>query len=226
MPLIAECSFPTESFLLAETLPAFPDTVVEVDRIAAHVPDSAMPCLWVSGGDIHEFVDALADEPTVESVPAKSELDGELLLYVEWSDEMMKLIGQMIHHATVILEASGRRDRWTLRIRFMTRDQFDGFRSFFDHHELVFQLERIFEERYPHLTRVDITPRQYEALRLASERGFFNVPRDVSIQQIADEIGISHQAVSERLRRGTKNLVQDMLTAEPMHRRRSESIQQ
>ena len=51
MVTIAEFSVPTTSFALAETLPQFPDVAVETDRIAAHVPESTMPCLWVTGGD-------------------------------------------------------------------------------------------------------------------------------------------------------------------------------
>ena len=40
------------------------------------------------------------------------------------------------------------------------------------------------------------------------------VPRETSLQACAQEMGLSHQALSERLRRGTEALVEDTLLFE------------
>jgi predicted DNA binding protein len=37
------------------------------------------------------------------------------------------------------------------------------------------------------------------------------VPRSVTLQELAEEFDVSHQAISERLRRATNALVQDTL---------------
>ena len=41
--------------------------------------------------------------------------------------------------------------------------------------------------------------------------GYYSLPRQISTQEIADEFGISDQAVSERLRRGITTLVTNTL---------------
>lgn len=46
--------------------------------------------------------------------------------------------------------------------------------------------------------------------------GYFGISRDASIEDVADELDISSQAASERLRRGTGNLVRDVLQTEPI----------
>lgn len=50
--------------------------------------------------------------------------------------------------------------------------------------------------------RWDLTPAQEECLRTALEMGYFTIPRSVSSEAVADELGISKSAFLERLRRG------------------------
>jgi len=42
---------------------------------------------------------------------------------------------------------------------------------------------------------------QREALTLAVRRGYYDIPRGCTTAELADELGISDQAVTERLRR-------------------------
>ena len=48
----------------------------------------------------------------------------------------------------------------------------------------------------------EVTRKQEEALRLAHEEGYFAVPRGASLADLGEEIGVSSQSVSERLRLG------------------------
>lgn len=219
MATIAEFSVPARSFALAETLPTFPDVAVEVDRIAAHTPGTTMPCVWAADAESAGFDEAVADDPTVEELQATATFDGEHLYHVEWTDDIDELVHEMVDHEGVILEASGRGDRWRLRIRFMSREQFEAFQSHFEAHGPAFRLEQLFDAKHPRHTRGDVTPEQHEALTTAAEAGYFHVPRDASIQDVADGLDVSHQAVSERIRRGTENLVRDMLFVEPIQDR-------
>jgi len=48
---------------------------------------------------------------------------------------------------------------------------------------------------------------------LAYERGYFNLPRDVTMEELGEELGISQQAVASRLRRGIRNILAGTLSA-------------
>lgn len=219
MATIAEFSLPSDSFALAETLPEYPDVAVEADRMAAHVPDSTMPCIWATDTDVDGFSEAIAADRTVKEIMSTAKFDGERLYHLQWSDEIDQLVTGLIDHQGVILEASGRADQWLLRIRFMSREQFQHFKEYFEEHGPSFRLEQLFEAKHPRHTRGDVTPEQHEALKTAVEVEYFQIPRNGSIQDIADELEVSDQAVSERIRRGTENLVRDMLTTEPIQDR-------
>lgn len=215
MALIAEFSFPSESFALRETLPRFSDVVVDAGRIVAHSPDATMPCLWVAGDSIEAFGEAMADDPTVESVDTAGSFPRRALYHVRWTDDVKEFVAEIIDHEGVILQATANDDRWRVRFRFVTRDQFETFRSQFADVDPSLQLEQLYEQQFPHQRGGNVTSDQYRALTTAVQSGFFEVPRQSSIEDVADELGISHQAVSERLRRGTANLVRETLVEDP-----------
>ena len=212
--IIAEFSIPAESFALADALAAHPEIVVHADRSAAHAPGATLPCIWTTGGDVDGFGEAIADDPSVQEVFATADFDDEKLYHIGWDDDVRSLIAEMIDHEGVILEANANEDVWRLRIRFMSREQFNAFREYFTQSGHTFTLERIIEAKHPRHTRGDVTPAQYEALRTAVELGYYQIPRAASIRDVADALDVSHQTVSERLRRGTENLVNEMLSVE------------
>lgn len=178
-----------------------------------------MPCLWVDDGDVSGFGTALGNDASIEEVRATADFGREHLYSVRWTDDIGDLITEMVDHEGVILEAAARDATWRLRIRFVTREQFDSFRAYCEGHGPSFRLERLFETEHPRHVRGDVTPEQRAALTAAAELGYFEIPRHASIEDVADELGISSQAVSERLRRGTENLVEDVLHIEPIGER-------
>lgn len=44
---------------------------------------------------------------------------------------------------------------------------------------------------------------------LALKRGYFETPRRVSLSDLADELDVSKQAVSQRVRRATEQVLQE-----------------
>lgn len=214
MAVLAQIALPAAEFALRDALKAAPAMYVEADRIAAHSPGATMPCLWVTGGDFDAFEAALEDDPTVDEIRATARGEGERLYHVEWADDVARFVRDTVDHEGVILEANGHRDRWRLTIRFMTQEQLDDFQAFMNDRGVSFTLERLFETSRARPTRGSVTDEQYEALVAAVEAGYFAVPRETTTEELADELGISHQSVSERLRRGTANLVRGALTVE------------
>ncbi|MDG5778687.1 helix-turn-helix domain-containing protein [Haloarculaceae archaeon H-GB2-1] len=62
------------------------------------------------------------------------------------------------------------------------------------------------DETTPVGQRWDLTPAQEAALRTAYEMGYFAVPKRVTADAVADELGVSKSALLERLRRGQATL--------------------
>jgi hypothetical protein len=59
----------------------------------------------------------------------------------------------------------------------------------------------------------DLTDTQREALLLAYERGYYQSPREVSLDELAAEVGITGQSFGSRLRRGIHRLIGSTLAS-------------
>lgn len=57
-----------------------------------------------------------------------------------------------------------------------------------------------------------LTDRQLEVLQTAYDMGFYAVPREASIDEIAEEIGLDGGTVSEHLQRAERNVLTQQLT--------------
>jgi predicted DNA binding protein len=57
-----------------------------------------------------------------------------------------------------------------------------------------------------------LTDRQYEALELALSRGYYERPRRITAEELAEELDISQPSMSDLLRRGERQLLSATLT--------------
>ncbi|QAU14189.1 bacterio-opsin activator [Halorubrum sp. BOL3-1] len=74
---------------------------------------------------------------------------------------------------------------------------------------LSFSFEHLTEVDYWEselLSRADIRVEQREILNVAVERGYFETPREVTLDELADELELPRSTVSYRLRRATAEL--------------------
>ncbi len=60
-------------------------------------------------------------------------------------------------------------------------------------------------------TTAALTEPQREAIAEAYRQGYYDVPREISLEELANELDISHQALSERLRRANRVLAGEQL---------------
>jgi predicted DNA binding protein len=97
---------------------------------------------------------------------------------------------------------------WTQTGWFADREAFDQFRSFWQRN-VGFRLHRLTREGESEPPGDGLTDRQREALRIAYELGYFDIPRRASLDDVAAELGISASSVSERLRRAQTQLIEE-----------------
>jgi hypothetical protein len=211
MATIVRGTVPASQFALNHTLEALPDVEVECERIVRSGDDAVMPLLWVRYADRDEVEAAFEADPTVGNVTCLSDLDEELLYRMDWIDHVDLLLQMLTNAEATVLDAYGRGSRWKLRVLYPERDEFSTTHEFCAEHGLSFDVASIREIDGEPAGRFGLTESQYRALVLAVQRGYYEVPRRTTLEELADEVGVSHQALSERLRRATGSLAEDAL---------------
>ncbi|HET7325284.1 MAG TPA: bacterio-opsin activator domain-containing protein [Halococcus sp.] len=211
MATIAEIELDSTDFALYETLDTLDGIEFEVERVVAHDTDYVMPYVWVSGTDRDTIEDALAADPSVEDVELQSDNGDHWLYQMRWTDQIHTLVQLLVEEDSTILTAFGKEGRWDLRVLFPDREALSRIYEYYEDSGLPVTLRRVYDHDDARAKQYALTDEQKEALTTGFEKGFFEVPRAITLNELADELDISHQALSERLRRAYSNMVHEGL---------------
>lgn len=198
----ATFTIPADQFPLGTLFKQLPGVTVELERIVP-AQNVVIPYFWVRGTVVEDIEEAFDDHPAIKNIKLVDSVEDEYLLRVEWSLQYEGVLSTLLETGIILIKAVGTEAGWTFDIRGDDRRDIAAFR------ERCLELGiSITLTKLQALTPLDpetgavLTDAQQEALVLAYERGYFNTPRDVTMTDIGDELGISQQAVASRLRRG------------------------
>lgn len=212
MSIVGDFTIPAESFALSHALSRAPEITIDTDRLASHSPKEVLPFLWATDGDFERFNDALGDDPTVPDASIADETENEVLYRMEWADTVCDLVHEMVDHHAAILEASATGDEWQLRLRFAEEEMVSSFQEHFHETGREFEVKQLYHPTEPRQRAFGLTAEQHEALVAAAREGYFAIPRELSAEELGESVGVSANAVSERLRRGCDTLIRSGLT--------------
>lgn len=209
MATVMEFTMPADALPLGAVFGALPEVTVELERL---VPNETpvVPYVWVRGAaaeDVTESFEAFGDGVSVELV---DHVDGESLLRAKW-DEGFGVLDALAASNVVALSAVGRQGGWTFEVRGESHDAVSNFQERCDARDIPISITAVHALHSAQGNNHELTQTQREALRLAYERGYFDSPRRASLDEIANELGITQQSLSSRLRRGHRRLIAENL---------------
>lgn len=215
MTIHAEVSVPPEALALGIAFEDHPGARIELERIVP-VEDGPLPYFWLSNGsgDLADIEAAIRDHEDTESLTELCETDDARLFHVAWKPTVDSAMAALRTEHCGCRQATGTIEGWDLRVRFLDNDDLVAFNQKLTEEGVSVTLNRL-EEFSKSLEPTPLSAEQREALRLAREGGYFGVPRECTIADLAAEAGISQSAFSERLRRGMGRLVDRTDTRSP-----------
>jgi len=212
MSTIVEAAIPAAQFALAEATRRLPEATFQAVRVVAQGSGRPIPLLRVAGDDSETLVAALDADGTVEDVGVLARQHDTVLCQVEWSPQVRILLDLLVDEGGAILDARGTDGTWTLRVLLPEREAVAAIVAACDRYDLDLQVERIASAA----TSIDVrqstlTEEQFRTVQSALEHGYYEIPRRTTLSELSGELGVSHQALSERLRRGHRQLVETAL---------------
>lgn len=201
--------FDVNSPILREALAHAPETRVSYEE-QHRTTDGISFLFWAEGGDPADFEDGLKADPTVTDTVRLAETKRGRLYRVTFTEqgERVATFPSWSELDFSMLDSTGRVDGWDVRMRIPDREALSQYRQACAENDLGFKLTSIYEETDA-ATEAEsrLTADQQEALLTAHELGYFEIPRRASLADVASDCGVSSQAASERIRRGTATLV-------------------
>ena len=220
MSVIVGYTVPAAAFEFGQTLRGCEFARIELDRLASvGGDDTPVRYFWIHEGDPTTFQAVLEASPLVERVDVLDELAEAFLCRVHPSEEWHGF-GELVHDQdAVILEASGTPERWHGRLRFHSQEGATAFQQACYDRGVSLTITKVHDLRAPTsqgaLGEVVLTPVQQEGLALALDRGYFDIPRRATLVDLGDYLGVSDQALSERLRRAQSSLARAVVERKP-----------
>jgi predicted DNA binding protein len=214
MSTIIEFTVPADEFPLGNIFVDFPDVEIELERVIP-TNHAVIPYFWVWGADIAEIAAHFRSNSAVLSVELVDEVKGGGLFRAEWdmdSESLLKGIGET---DLIVLSATGTETKWRFELRTADTTGITRFQHYCKTNGIDITITRLYAlsemrtgEQY------HITAEQEVALTAAFNAGYFNEPRETTLESIAQEMDITRQSLAARLRRGYRNLIANTLIHE------------
>ncbi|RNJ25792.1 helix-turn-helix domain-containing protein [Halosegnis longus] len=204
MSVIARYAIQSDALPLAETCSQGSIRLV-LERTVGVDPSRPAHFSWVTEGAT-AFEAGTEADPTVRDVRCLTEKNGRRLYRYEVTDEAHTTYPKLVDIGAQRLHAQYADGWWHVRTRFPDAETFTAYREWLDDEGVTVRLLREYTSDAPGDS--GLTPEQEAVLKLARERGYFAIPRETTAKALAEELGISGQAVSERLRRGLARLTE------------------
>ncbi|RKD94943.1 helix-turn-helix domain-containing protein [Halopiger aswanensis] len=217
MSTIAKIAIPAAEFALRHTLEESGDVDVEIERVVAYDPDHVMPYVWFSGDEstLSAVDERLEADPSVEAFELLTDLDDERLYRMNWVDDVTVMIHLLTEEKATVLDAWVEGTQWQFRVLFPERESLSNVYEFATDEGMSLSIQKIHRVEEDRHNRYDLTDAQYETLVAALERGYYEIPRGMDMENLSNELGVSHQALSERLRRAHRTLVEEVVSIGP-----------
>lgn len=206
MATVMEFTSPAEAFPLGTVFENLPSVTVELERLIPH-DTLIIPYFWVRGARARDIEAAFEDHAGVIDVRLVDSVDDEYLMRAEWEEEYFGVLSALAGANVVLLSGTGTRDGWEFDVRGESREAISDFRTACQDHDIPIEITGVHELLPVQGDGYELTDAQREALLLAYERGYFDSPREASLEAVADELGITQQSLSSRLRRGHRRLI-------------------
>ena len=207
MSVIAELRVPSADFELGRILTVEGVTSIELENLVP-IGEATVPLFWIHNSTRHSFLEIVQRHPAVTSASEVDVFEDRTLFTLDWDANQDHVFRGISESGGQLLSAIGTPDAWDFELRFPSHDALSEFTTHCEDAQVSVEATRVYNPVDPDVGPwYDLTEPQREAIRLAVQRGYYDIPRGCTTKELADELGISDQAVTERLRRAIVALV-------------------
>jgi predicted DNA binding protein len=200
---------------LSPTIRALPDAEIGVVSDTGTDPVHAGHVFWVDAPNFAAFEQALAADHTVASCTSVTESGPRHTYRIEYTDAATLITPPVSAAGGLVLESRSHREGWKLRLELQDHETMEELSAFADRNGIRFDvLELRQTEDAADVSTFGLTEPQIEALVNAYRNGYYDDPREITLEGLSELLGISRTAVSGRLRRGSARLIEDVLIDE------------
>ncbi len=209
--VIAEIRLVHPELVLAPTIERVPGVVSELESQTIVPPDVHYLFFEVSGEDLDAFDAALPDDPTVSEPTVIVDAPGFRVYRMRLTSDERLVLPKAADLGMRVLHATSGEGGWLATLEVPELTDLRRFREYCADRDVTVTVRRLYHADDPPGSELGLTDVQRETLGVAYEQGYFDEPRGTTVEELATRLGVSSSAVSGRLRRGIRTLVEGTL---------------
>ncbi|WP_331235237.1 helix-turn-helix domain-containing protein [Natronorarus salvus] len=202
MVTIVELQIPATETLFAEAVECEPSLELELEQV---VMTTGIP-LRIRGPSREDVERALSSTRSIERYDLISNHDKEWIYSIQ-CEEDFQILSWIVETGGTVLTATLSDGIWSVRLRYTDHDNVEETVNQVKRNGIEIDITAIRNISGDDQTEAGLTDEQYEALKVAVEYGYFEIPRRTTLMELSEHLDISHQSLSERLRRAQKGLL-------------------
>ncbi|WP_336327561.1 helix-turn-helix domain-containing protein [Halovenus sp. HT40] len=211
MAIEAAFTIRQENFPLSAVFKQLTDVTIELDRVVP-TGDAVVPYFWISADDTDKLTTDLSADLGINQVNVIDQVEKQMLVRIDWNLGYESVLTAIVNTDITLVSGTGTDEQWTFEVRASEQEDLSEFQTYCRSNDIPIELTELHAISSLRSDReYDLTDGQRKALILAYSSGYFDSPRGATQDDIADKLGISRQAVSSRLQRGTRRLVTSTL---------------
>lgn len=197
---------------LVPTLRSLNDVEIRVLPEASTDPDQEGYWFWIEAGDFDLVEEALAADHTVSAFTRLWGNGNRGTYRIQYSEQSKLISPAILERDGLMLESKSEGDGWCVRLQFPDHDRLYDLYEYATAEGITLDVHEVHQQEVTQNHRgLELTASQVEALMAAYEHGYYDEPRDTSLEELGAVLGISPTAVGGRLRRASARLVEECL---------------
>lgn len=214
----AQLTLPAEELAFAPVFECAPDASVKLEPTATDLGDQTLVNVTTTDCDRNRLESALQTDSALTDIDCIAERPDGWTYRLRWDGRASQFMQQLVAEDATLLTAQAQENRWSLHVLTPDRDTLSHLYDTFTERGYTVECRRITAYEGGESDSSALTEKQQETLATAYEAGYYHIPQDITADELADKLGISHQALSERLHRAYEQLVGDELVINDGHR--------
>ncbi|MCU4924551.1 helix-turn-helix domain-containing protein [Halobacteria archaeon AArc-dxtr1] len=204
MTTVVELELPAAHLGLERTFDRVPSFEFQ---LTGSIGDSP-PLVYASGPDRGAIESAISADDSVDLLASLDDASDDRWLFRLEFGRQLKVFQRIVaEHEGIILDARGQDARWSVELLFHDRAAVSNCHALIGEYDFQAEVTRVSAVNGHLSEHTPLTKIQYETILKAHELGYFDVPRQVTLEELAAELDVSHQALSERIRRSHAALI-------------------
>lgn len=206
MGFVATLSIDHPDLVLMPTIETHPDVTIRYEY-SATAAQNDLCFVSVFGGEYDAIEETMVDDHTVSNPTHVATFENRAIYRITVETELDLLPEKCAAYGVFVFRITSGEGDWMVRTHMPDRDALTAFQDYCRSHSISFRMTQLYDSMVSDDGTYFLTEQQHEILSMAYYAGYYEIPRAVSQDYLAEKLGISTSAVSQRHRRAVAELI-------------------